>query len=46
MAVTDKRHVNEVWLQGKDEVLYERYKEKRNEVTKCVRVIQSECSES
>ena len=39
LAVAEKRqHVHGVWLQRKDEVSYERYKEKRNQAKRVVRV--------
>ena len=37
MAVAEKRRAYEVWLQRKDEVSYERYKEKRNRAKRVVR---------
>ncbi|WP_435362528.1 hypothetical protein, partial [Klebsiella pneumoniae] len=37
IAVDDKRRAFEVWLQQKDEVSYERYKEKRNQASRAVR---------
>ncbi len=36
VAVSEKRHAYEVWLQRKDEEAYERYKEKRTQVKRVV----------
>ena len=38
LAVAERRHALVVWLQRKDEMLYERYKKKRNQAKRAVDV--------
>ena len=44
-VVKEKRQAYEVWLQNKDEVSYERYREKRNQVKRVVHQAQVRADE-
>ena len=45
MAVAEKRHLHEMWLQKKDEVPYEKYKEKINQAKRAMRVVKVRADE-
>ena len=45
ISITEKKHTHEVQLQRKDEVSYERYKEKQNQAKWGLRVIKVSADE-